>query len=285
MEENHEQRNTERNLRFYDELYRNFDTRGIRDIVADIDGFIDVATTTHNSWVGLYYDQFHKDFKGKKILELGCGDCTNLAVMAALGAEVYGNDLSAESGVIVDKINSEFTFNYPIQFIYGDFLKSDFPNNFFDIIVGKAFAHHLTHEQEEAFAQKCARILKPNGVLRYCEPAVNNKFLDELRWMIPVQGRPSILQKEKFAIWAENDPHPERDNSGNRYTYVGKMFFDEVQVIPYGWIERFNRILPRGEFNRKFSRWAFRAEKYLPHFVNYTLARSQVITYKKPKHI
>lgn len=85
-------------------------------IINDIDGFLKVVTTTHISWVGLYHDNFQGELKGKKVLEMG-GDCTNAAVMAALGAEVYANDISTESGRIIAKLNNSYAFEKPIQFI------------------------------------------------------------------------------------------------------------------------------------------------------------------------
>jgi SAM-dependent methyltransferase len=283
MEQDKTEEITRKNIEFYDNLYSDFNVDGIIRILDNLKEFMDVATTTHNSWVGLYYNNFQKELKGKRVLELGCGDCTNAAVMAGLGAEVYGNDIASVCGNIVNALNNKYTFEKPIQFIYGDFLKADFPDDFFDVIVGKAFVHHLTHEQEVEFAQKCARILKKNGIVRYCEPAVNNKFFDELRWMVPVKGRPSKLQKEKFEKWLKADPHPIRDNSSAHYKLIGKMFFRDIEIIPFGWIERFNRLLPRGNFNRKFSKMAFRLEKIMPHLLNHTFARSQVVTYRNPK--
>ena len=186
------------NERHYDKLYNKVDVNIILNRVNNVEEFIYEATRTHTSWVGLYYDNFQSQLKGKKVLELGCGDCTNAAVMSALGAEVHANDISQVSGVIIKKLNLNHKFKHPIKFIHGDFLKSELPLNYYDIVIGKAFNHHLTHEQEVQFIEIIVRILKPNGIVRYFEPAVNSKLLDKLRWLTPVPGRPSKLQKQKF---------------------------------------------------------------------------------------
>ena len=103
----------------------------------------------------------------------------------------------------------------------------------------------IISDQEIKFTEKIVSILKPNGIVRYFEPAVNNKFLDSLRWLTPVPGRPSKIQTKKFEKWKINDPHPERDNSSKHYEKIGKEYFKETKIVPIGSIERFYRILPK----------------------------------------
>lgn len=275
--------NTQKNEAYYDDLYSQTNIQHILDILNDIEGFLKVATTTHISWVGLYHGHFQSQLKGKKVLEMGCGDCTNAAVMAALGAEVYANDISSESGRIIAKLNHHYTFEKPIQFIEGDFLKANLPADFFDIIVGKAFVHHLTNEQELAFAAKNVRILKPGGQVRYFEPAVNNKLLDAIRWSIPMKDRPAKWQKDAYKVWKETiDMHPIRDNSSGNYRRIGHKYFQSTAIYCLGSIEKLERLIPVGESNRKFRRLAFRLEKWLPGFIRNAFARSQVVIYTNP---
>lgn len=271
-----------KNKNIYDEKYKNVNIQSILNKINNLKNFMADATQTDTSWVGLYYGNFETKLKNKKILELGCGDCTNAAVMAALGAEVYANDISSEPKKIIDKLNLNYNFKYKIKFIQGDFLKTKCTTNFYDFIIGKAFVHHLTNEQEIQFIKKIIQILKPNGTVRYFEPAVNNKILDKLRWLIPVPGRPSIIQRKKFKRWKLNDPHPIRDNSSNNYIKIGKKYFQKTKIIPIGSLERFYRLLPK-KFNRPFRRFAFKIEKYIPKFLNLSFARSQLIEYKNPK--
>ena len=278
------EKNTIKNEKHYDKLYDQVNVQSILNIINNLDSFMFDATRTDTSWVGLYQNNFQTRLKGKKILELGCGDCTNAAVMAALGAEVYGNDISQFSGKIIEELNANYKFQIPIKFIEGDFLKSELSPNYYDIVIGKAFIHHLTHEQEIQFTEKIVTVLKPDGIVRYFEPAVNSKFLDELRWLTPVPGRPSKIQREKFKEWKLNDPHPERDNSSKRYKKIGDAYFEQTIIIPIGTIERFHRILPK-KYSRKFRRFAFKVEKYIPRGLNQLLTRSQLIEYRNPKKL
>lgn len=281
---NSSKKNTLKNEKHYDKKYSNVNIKHILNKIENLEGFMNDATQTDTSWVGLYHGNFQNQLKGKKVLELGCGDCTNAAVMAAYGADVYANDISQNSGKIIKKLNESYNFEFKIKFIDGDFLKSEITNNFYDIIIGKAFVHHLTHEQEIEFTEKIVSLLKPNGIVRYFEPAVNNKFLDSLRWLTPVPGRPSKIQTKKFEKWKINDPHPERDNSSKHYEKIGEEYFEETKIVPIGSIERFHRILPK-KYSRKFRRFAFRLEKKLPYSLNLSLTRSHLIEYKQPKKL
>ncbi|MGB1308518.1 MAG: class I SAM-dependent methyltransferase [Oceanihabitans sp.] len=279
---NTSEKNTLKNEKHYDKKYSAVNIQPILNKIKNVAAFMKDATQTDTSWVGLYQGEFQNQIKGKKILELGCGDCVNAAVMAAYGAEVYANDISQKSGDIIEKLNANHNFKHDIQFIKGDFLKSEITNNFYDIVIGKAFVHHLTHQQEIDFTEKIVSILKPDGMVRYFEPAVNNKFLDYLRWLTPVPGRPSKLQAKKFKQWQLNDPHPDRDNSSKRYKEIGTKYFNETTIIPIGSIERLHRLLPK-KYNRKFRRFAFKLEKKLPKALNLSIARSHLIEYKIPK--
>ena len=275
--------NQEKNKEHYEKLYANTGIKNILYCIKNLDSFLASATTTDTSWHALYLGNFRERVKGKRVLEMGCGDCTNAAVMAALGAEVYANDLASASGEIVRKLNSNFDFEVPIVFVEGDFLKNELPSNSFDFVVGKAFLHHLTIPVEKLFLEETARLLKPDGEARFFEPAVNNKFLDAIRWHIPVKGRPSKFNRRAFREWKEKDPHPDRSFSSGHWEKAGAKIFNEVKIFPVGTLERFSRLMKWGENRTNFRKKAFRWEKSLPVFINRSFARSQLIIFKSPK--
>jgi 2-polyprenyl-3-methyl-5-hydroxy-6-metoxy-1,4-benzoquinol methylase len=279
---NPEEQNQEKNKLHYEALYANYPISNILHWINNLDKFLDSATTTETSWFGLYQNNFSEKIKGKKVLEMGCGDCTNSAVMAALGAEVYANDIASASGEIVRKLNENYSFKHPIVFVEGDFLENNLTSKTFDFVVGKAFLHHLTIPVEKLFLKETARLLKPNGEARFFEPAVNSMILDEIRWHISIGGRPSKFNKAAFKIWKENDPHPDRSFSSKHWGKAGKEFFREVEIIPVGTLERFSRLFSWGERRNKFKRWALKNEKRLPAAINRKFTRSQLIVYSKP---
>ncbi|GGD84857.1 class I SAM-dependent methyltransferase [Planktosalinus lacus] len=273
---------TKKNQNHYNKRYAAVSIKGIEQKLKNLEAFLADATTTDTSWVAMFRNHFKNQLSGKKVLELGCGDCTLSAVMAGLGAAVTANDIADKSGEIIAKINEAALTDIPITFIQGDFLKQEFPPGSFDLVVGKAFVHHLTHEQEAAFYQKIAYLLKPEGEVRFVEPAVNSKLLDGLRWMVPVPGRPSSLQFKKFAIWKAADPHPDRSNSSSHYQKMGLQYFQEVEIIPIGFIERFNRLFPNSKTNRAFRRKAYRWEARFPQWVQRYFAKAQTMVFRKP---
>lgn len=275
--------NTLKNQQHYDKRYSNANIQRALKISNDVERYLDKVTYSDTSWVCMYYGGFRHQIKGKKILELGCGNCFNATVMAALGAEVYANDISDKSGVVIEALNKDAKFDHPIQYLQGDFLKiKNIPSDF-DFVIGKAFLHHLTHEQEEAFLIKIASSLNKTGQARFVEPAVNNKLIDTLRWAIPVSGRPSSIQSEKFKAWLAKDPHPLRDNSGKHFKQLGLRFFNETNIFSYGALERFHRLLPDNKWNREYRYFAHKLEKMLPNFLMYQFARTQTIVYNSPK--
>lgn len=274
--------NQEKNKSHYEALYADFSIKNILFWINNLDNFLETTLSTETSWFGLYQNNFQEKIVDKKVLEMGCGDCTNAAVMAALGAQVYANDIASASGEIIRKLNEAYNFKYPIIFVDGDFLENNLSSNSFDFVVGKAFLHHLTIPIENAFLKETARLLKPLGEARFFEPAVNNKLLDAIRWHIPVKGRPSKFNKSAFKIWKENDPHPDRSFSSRHFNKAGEEIFELIEIIPVGTLERFNKLIKKREHNNSYRRWALRSEKRLPSFLNRSLTRSQLIIYKKP---
>ncbi len=279
-----EDQNQEKNKEHYEKVYANYNISNILHWINNLDKFLDSATSTEASWFGLYQNNFREKIKGKKVLEMGCGDCANAAVMAALGAEVYANDIASASGEIVRKLNENYAFKYPIIFVEGDFLENKLPSQNFDYVVGKAFLHHLTIPTEKLFLKETDRLLKPDGEARFFEPAVNSKILDEIRWHVPVGGRPSKFNKPAFKKWKECDPHPDRSFSSKHWEKAGAAFFKEVEIIPVGTLERFSRLFGWGERRNNFKRWALKNEKHLPGSLNSVFTRSQLILYRKSRN-
>jgi SAM-dependent methyltransferase len=201
--------------------------------------------------------------------------------MAALGARVTANDISSSSERIISEASAKLAFEN-VKPVCGDFATLNFASQSFDFVIGKLFLHHLTHELERIYLKKVARVLKPDGEARFFEPAVNSQYLDRRRWMMPVPGRPSILSRKAFAQWKQQDPHSDRDNSSSHFLHIGRTLFREVEIVPIGSLERLCRLMPRGQWTRRYRRFAHRVETRLPRWFRDTAARSQLIIYRFP---
>ncbi len=280
---NLEEQNKQKNKQHYDKIYSKYRIANTLHWLKNLDSFLDSATSTETSWFALYQEKFREQLPGAKVLEMGCGDCVNAAIMAGLGADVYANDISDASGEIVKQLNENYEFKEPIKFIPGDFLENQLESDSFDFVIGKSFLHHLELPLEKKFLKETARLLKPGAVARFFEPAVNSRLLDEFRWYVPVSGRPSKFKRNNFQEWKENDPHPDRSFSSRHFEEVGKEYFEEVRIIPVGSLERFSRLMKLGEKRNNYRKWALRKEKSIPHWLNHKFARSQLIIYRNPQ--
>lgn len=271
-----------RNRAHYDLVFQATDRDQLLDKVRNFDAFLDEATVTDTSWVGLYVGNFRHNLRGRRILELGAGDGLNALIMAALGADVVAVDIAAESARVIRDVASRIRLSGEVEALTGDLADMDFASGGFDYVVGKAFLHHLTHEQEDAYLRAVSKVLRPYGEARFFEPAQNSEALDWLRWTIPVPGRPSSLNRGAFREWRARDPHPERDNSSAHYRRVAERYFRDVEILPLGGIERLHRVLPRLG-NRAFRRLAFRLEAAVPRPIQLRIARSQTLLLRQPR--
>ena len=133
------------------------------------------------------------------------------------------------------------------------------------------------------FHQRIVKLLKPEGIVRFVEPAENSALLDKIRFMVPVYERPSSLQRKKFAEWKAMDAHPERENSTRHFLQIGAQYYEKVNVQVMGALHRLHRLMPDSTFNRKFRRWAFRVERRLPKAFQQFFGRVQTIDYAIPR--
>ena len=170
-----------------------------------------------------------------------------------------------------------------IRAISGDFLTMSLVPDTFDFVVGIGILHHLTLNLEVEFLKKAASLLKASGEARFSEPASNSWLLDQVRELIPLPNRPSRLQRTAFRKSHERDPHPERTCSSDHFRRLGQKFFHEVEIMPYGCIERFHRLLRGRRCETPFRKWATRAERHLPQWFQSLAARSQLMTFGSPK--
>jgi len=63
--------NIDKNRAFYDKKYKGVNVEGLIKTLNNLDAFLNDATTTDISWVGMYVNNFKDAIKGKKIMELG----------------------------------------------------------------------------------------------------------------------------------------------------------------------------------------------------------------------
>jgi SAM-dependent methyltransferase len=103
----------------------------------------------------------YRDFKGKKVLDVGSGNGYVLSKYAAEGAEVFGIDIT-EAGINLCRKRFEYLG------LNGDFRVADaqeipFPDKTFDCVCSMGVLHHVPNTQKAL--DEIYRVLKPGGRL------------------------------------------------------------------------------------------------------------------------
>ena len=106
------------------------------------------------------YFRFH-DFAGRKVLEIGIGQGTDLLQFGKAGAHCHGVDITDNHIALTNK-------NFDLHGIPVDIRKADatrlpFPDATFDCVYSFGVIHHIP-EAEQVIAE-VRRVLKPGGVL------------------------------------------------------------------------------------------------------------------------
>lgn len=119
------------------------------------------SSTRHYIWSDFEKITAGVDFKGKRVLDLGCGNGRLFDFLYSKGiSEYYGFDQSEELIKIAKK-------RYPKgMFKVGNMLDTGYKDNDFDIVLCLATLHHIPSKNlREAALKESFRILKPGGLL------------------------------------------------------------------------------------------------------------------------
>jgi SAM-dependent methyltransferase len=98
-------------------------------------------------------------YKGRRVLEVGCGAGTDLVRFAKGGADVTGVDVAASAIALARQ-------NFAQQGLQADLREADgehlpFPDNAFDLVYGHGVVQYTADAQK--LVDECRRVLKPGG--------------------------------------------------------------------------------------------------------------------------
>jgi 2-polyprenyl-3-methyl-5-hydroxy-6-metoxy-1,4-benzoquinol methylase len=127
-----------------------------------------------------------KNLKGKRVLDVGCGDGQNAVLLAKLGARVTGIDISLKSIELARKKAEASGVSANVKFICSPLEEAAIPAHSFDLIWGDSVLHHLIDNLEIALAQ-LTLWAKPGATMLFSEPVNFNHALRRLRFKIPVK--------------------------------------------------------------------------------------------------
>jgi len=202
--------------------------------------------------------EFLKDkCKGQRVLDYGCGNGIHSIYPAKHGAKmVIGIDLSEASLKIARERAEEEGVSEKIEYVLMDCEKTEFPDNFFDIIFDGGTFSSL--DLKKAFPE-LARVLKPDGFLIGIETFGHNPFTNFKRKINELTGK-----RTKWAashIFKNNDLRDAKEY----FDQVDAGFFHLVSWLAFpflSWpggvpflklLEIMDKMLVRAPFLRKYS--------------------------------
>jgi SAM-dependent methyltransferase len=189
-------------------------------------------------------------YRGRKVLDVGCGAGTDLARFARGGAIVSGVDLSS-SAIELAKAN------FAQQGLEGDLREADgealpFADNEFDFVFAHGVVQYTTNDQ--ALVNECRRVLKPGGTAVF---QVYNRisWLNALSKVMkvplehedaPVLKRYSIGEFRRLLtgfrdvrVVEERFPVKSRLHGGWKGVAFNTFFVGTFNALPRSWVRRF----------------------------------------------
>ena len=152
---------------------------------------------------------------GVRALEIGCGTGLFTEMFAEYGARILAVDLS------VELLNAAAQRNLPanqVTFLESPFEECDIHGPF-DAVIGSSVLHHL--DCEKAFT-KIYELLKPGGIMSFCEPNMLNPQV----WF--------ILHFRKFFPYVSPDETAfYRNKLHGMLQHAG---FVDITITPFDWL-------------------------------------------------
>ena len=121
-------------------------------------------------------------YKGKKVLDYGCGDGGYSIFLAKNGIETVGIDISEIRIKSCKKTAEKEKVINKTSFFVMDAEKTTFQDNYFDGIICAGVLHHLDIENA---LKEMVRILKPEGSIICNEPLSHNPIFQLYRKLTP----------------------------------------------------------------------------------------------------
>jgi ubiquinone/menaquinone biosynthesis C-methylase UbiE len=107
------------------------------------------------------------DLKGKRILEVGCGNGRISSILASKTDQLVAIDPDKR------KIEEAKARGVGVEFYVGSGEDLDFPNNVFDVII---FTLSLHHQDSEQALKEAIRVFKEGGAILVIEPVVEGEI-------------------------------------------------------------------------------------------------------------
>lgn len=126
---------------------------------------------------------------GRRVLDFGCGPGHSSRVYARQGAaRVDGFDIAGENIRIAESVAQREGLDDRVFFRRLAAEEIDYPDEYFDVVIGKAILHHTDIEKT---SWQLHRVLRPGGAAFFLEPLAHNPFLNLYRRLTPWRRTPT----------------------------------------------------------------------------------------------
>jgi len=145
------------------------------------------------------------------VLDIGCGTGENALLLASLGHETWGVDLSPTA---IERAQVKaFARRLPVVFMQGDALELAGLGRMFDTVIDSGCFHVFDDEDREAYARSVGAVVAPGGRLHLMcfsdlEPpgwGPRRVSQDELRSTFAGRWRVDVIEPERFDILIDPD--------------------------------------------------------------------------------
>jgi SAM-dependent methyltransferase len=189
-------------------------------------------------------------YRGKSVLDVGCGAGTDLARFAKGGAHVTGVDLSAAAIALARQ-------NFSQQGLQGDLREADgerlpFPDDQFDMVFAHGVVQYTSHDR--ALVDECRRVLKPggtaifqvynriswlNGLSKVMKVPLEHEDAPVLKRYSAAEFRALLTGFRDVRIVEERFPVKSRLHGGWKGMLFNTFFVGTFNALPRSWVRRF----------------------------------------------
>lgn len=221
-----------------------FDHVNSEEVIAPIDPLV-IRRYSSTSPRRRFREEFRfrvlEDLKGKRILDLGCGDGHNSILLAKLGARVTGIDISPKSIELARKNAKANRVSDDIDFVCSPVEEAVLPRALFDVIWGDCILHHLI-DSLDSLMKQLTLWAKPGAIMLFSEPVNFNNTLRRLRMKVPIK----------------TEATPDERPLEPREIEIVKSFLPDLKIRFYSLLCRLERFVLFEQFNYERSSLARR---------------------------
>jgi SAM-dependent methyltransferase len=128
------------------------------------------------------------DLRGKRLLEIGCGDGVATVRFAKAGARVTAIDISGEMVELTRRVARDHGVSEHVEATKMGGEDIDFPEGTFDLVFGHSILHHLNLD---VAGPRMVHVLRPGGTAAFLEPLDYNPVLNVFRKLTPWRRTPT----------------------------------------------------------------------------------------------